>query len=98
MKIIDSTLLNTVSEQAKTNVRLRMNYNFHKQMDEPVQRLLNALEPNTYLPPHRHLQAQKSRDIPRTKRECTYIFCLMTKAQLHKSTRLTLLKVFSEWR
>lgn len=59
MKIIDSTLLNTVSEQAKTNVRLRMNYNFHKQMDEPVQRLLNALEPNTYLPPHRHLQAQK---------------------------------------
>lgn len=59
MKIIDSTLLNTVSEQAKTNSRLRMNYNFHKQMDEPVQRLLNALEPNTYLPPHRHLQAQK---------------------------------------
>lgn len=43
MKIIDSTLLNTVSEQAKTNSRLRMNYNFHKQMDEPVQRLLNAL-------------------------------------------------------
>ena len=43
MKIIDSTLLNTVSEQAKTNVRLRMNYNFHKQMDEPVQRLLTKV-------------------------------------------------------
>lgn len=59
MKIIDQTLLDSVSEQAKNNLRLRMNYNFHKEMDEPVQRLLNALEPNTYLPPHRHLHANK---------------------------------------
>ena len=31
-----------------------MNYNFHASMDAPIHRLLNALEPGTYLPPHRH--------------------------------------------
>lgn len=59
MKIIDQTLLDAVSQKAKENHRLRMNYNFHASMDEPVQRLLNALEPQTYLPPHRHLHANK---------------------------------------
>lgn len=59
MKIIDQTLLDAVSQKAKENHRLRMNYNFHASMDEPVQRLLNALEPQTYLPPHRHLHAKK---------------------------------------
>ncbi len=59
MKIIDQTLLDTVSLKAKNNYRLRMNYNFHANMEEPVQRLLNALEPQTYLPPHRHLHSNK---------------------------------------
>ena len=59
IKVIDKALLDKVSQQAKVNSRLRMNHNFHKEMDEPVQRLLNALEPNTYLPPHRHLHSEK---------------------------------------
>ena len=54
MKLITETLLNTVSGQAKENPRLRMNYNFHESMDAPIHRMLNALEPDTYLPPHRH--------------------------------------------
>lgn len=39
--------------------RLRMNYNFHESFDDPIQRMLNALEPDTYLPPHRHLNPGK---------------------------------------
>lgn len=54
MKIIDQQLLATVTEQAKASPRLRMNYNFHESLDAKAQRLLNALEPGTVLPIHRH--------------------------------------------
>lgn len=36
-----------------------MNYNFHEQLDDPVNRLLNAMEPDTYIRPHRHLNPDK---------------------------------------
>ena len=52
MKLITEELLDTVTSRAKENSRLRMNYNFHASMDAPIHRLLNALEPGTYLPPH----------------------------------------------
>jgi cupin fold WbuC family metalloprotein len=52
--IIDKTLLDSVSAQAVNNRRLRMNYNFHRQLDDPLNRLLNAMEPGSYFPPHRH--------------------------------------------
>lgn len=52
--IIDTTLLEKLSSQAVNNPRLRMNYNFHDDPDAPAQRLLNALEPGTVVPVHRH--------------------------------------------
>jgi cupin fold WbuC family metalloprotein len=54
MKLIDDILLDLVSEKAAVSPRLRMNYNFHEHLDDKVQRLLNALEPGTELPVHRH--------------------------------------------
>ena len=54
MQLIDDLLLNLVSEEAKASLRLRMNYNFHLSPNSPVQRLLNALEPGTQIPVHRH--------------------------------------------
>lgn len=52
--IIDKNLLDTVSERAKTSPRLRMNYNFHQSLDEKCHRFLNAVEPGTVVPIHRH--------------------------------------------
>lgn len=52
--LIDKNLLDKVTAEAKANARLRMNYNFHETLDAPAQRLLNALEPGTLLPIHRH--------------------------------------------
>ena len=52
--LIDDNLLNKVTEQAKTSDRLRMNYNLHDSLEAKAQRLLNALEPGTELPIHRH--------------------------------------------
>lgn len=52
--VIDNDLLNEISAKAKLNERLRMNYNLHDSLDAKAQRLLNALEPGTNLPIHRH--------------------------------------------
>lgn len=54
MKLITETLLDEVTAQARKSPRLRMNYNFHETMEAPIHRMLNALEPGTYLIPHRH--------------------------------------------
>ena len=59
MKIINEALLDETTGRAKQSPRLRMNYNFHEHLDDPVNRLLNALEPGTYLRPHRHLNPKK---------------------------------------
>jgi len=52
--LIDKKLLDEVTERAKTSERLRMNYNLHDSLEAKAQRLLNALEPGTLLPVHRH--------------------------------------------
>ena len=52
--LINDQLLNTVTGQAKASSRLRMNFNLHDSLDAKAQRLLNALEPGTVLPVHRH--------------------------------------------
>ena len=54
MKVIDQVLLNKVSGEAKASPRLRMNYNFHQSLDEKCHRFLNAVEPGTVVPVHRH--------------------------------------------
>jgi len=54
MKIIDKDFLNEVSEQAKTSPRLRMNYNFHQSLGELRHRFINAVEPGTEVPIHKH--------------------------------------------
>ncbi|MDD3944973.1 MAG: WbuC family cupin fold metalloprotein [Bacteroidales bacterium] len=52
--LIDKKLLDEVTERAKGSERLRINYNLHDNLEAKAQRLLNALEPGTLLPVHRH--------------------------------------------
>jgi cupin fold WbuC family metalloprotein len=52
--IIDRLLLDKVTAQAKASPRLRMNYNFHQSLDEKCHRFLNAVEPGTEVPIHKH--------------------------------------------
>jgi cupin fold WbuC family metalloprotein len=54
LKIIDKQLLGNVISQAKQSPRLRMNYNFHNDLNDKCQRLLNAMEPGTVMPIHHH--------------------------------------------
>ena len=59
VKIIDSRLLDAVSAQAAVSARRRKNFNFHLQDAAPANRLLNAIEPDSYVQPHRHLDPAK---------------------------------------
>lgn len=52
--LIDRTLLDSLTAQAKASPRLRMNLNFHQSLDEKCHRFLNALEPGTEVPVHYH--------------------------------------------
>jgi len=60
MKIIDTSLLDLVTEQATESPRLRMNHNFHDSTESKSQRLLNALEPGTEIPIHRNRNTAKT--------------------------------------
>jgi cupin fold WbuC family metalloprotein len=57
--ILNQQSLRDLSEQAKQNTRLRKNFNFHASNESSCHRLLNALEPGTYVQPHCHLSSEK---------------------------------------
>lgn len=58
MKRIDNQLLATLSNQAAASPRKRAHHNLHPRLDDQVQRLCIAMEPGTYVRPHRHMQPE----------------------------------------
>ena len=71
--VIDEQLLNLVTAQAKASPRLRINYNFHQALDDKCHRMLNAVEPGTEIPIHRHPTKDESFVVLRGKvRSTTY--------------------------
>lgn len=62
---ITQTLLDTLTEQAKASPRLRMNYDLRNSADDQSQRMLNAIEPNSPLPIHRHQNTSETVVCPR---------------------------------
>ena len=57
---IDTKLLDTLTAQAKASPRLRMNYDLRNSPEDQSQRMLNALEPGTVLPIHRHRNSSET--------------------------------------
>jgi len=47
--------LDELNQVAADSPRRRKNLNFHHDAEEPCHRLLNAIEPDSYVRPHRHL-------------------------------------------
>jgi cupin fold WbuC family metalloprotein len=54
MKIFDAQYLYSLIGQAKVSTRLRQHRNVHQSYQEVSQRLFNAIEPGSYIRPHRH--------------------------------------------
>ena len=57
--LIDRNLLDVVSAEACASPRLRKHRNFHSSDTALSHRLLNAVEPGSYVAPHRHLDIEK---------------------------------------
>ena len=60
---VDRALLESLSAEARVAPRLRRNRNFHADLAEPSQRLLNAIEPGSYIVPHRHRDPARNETI-----------------------------------
>lgn len=54
MKQIDDALLDSLTRKAKESPRKRSHHNLHPELGDPIQRLCVAIEPGTYIRPHRH--------------------------------------------
>jgi cupin fold WbuC family metalloprotein len=54
IKQIDTTLLDDLTAKAVASPRKRAHHNLHPVLEDPVQRLCVAIEPGTYIRPHRH--------------------------------------------
>jgi len=58
--LIDKEKLDDLSAQAKASPRLRMNLDLRNSPSDGSQRMLNALEPGTVMPVHRHLGSSET--------------------------------------
>jgi cupin fold WbuC family metalloprotein len=56
---INEAFISETSVKAKKSARSRMNFNFHKEDAATLQRMLNAMEPDTYIQPHKHENPDK---------------------------------------
>lgn len=56
---ISKSWIDDLSAQARKKSRLRTNYNFHKTAEDTLHRMLNAMEPGTYVQPHKHENPDK---------------------------------------
>ena len=57
---IDNALLDALTEQAKASPRRRQNYDLRTSSADQSQRMLNAIEPATYIPIHRHTETTET--------------------------------------
>lgn len=57
--IIDNKLLSQLADKATNSVRKRANYNFHQSNDDLLQRMLNMIQPFSYVQPHKHQNPDK---------------------------------------
>lgn len=57
---ITQAILDNLTEQAKASPRLRMNLDLRNSADDQSQRMLNAIEPGSPLPIHRHQKSSET--------------------------------------
>lgn len=62
-RLIDQAAFDALTARAQASPRRRMNDNLHPHDAHPAHRLLNAVEPDSYVQPHRHLDPVKDETI-----------------------------------
>lgn len=56
MKIMDAATLAGMAEAARSAPRRRTHATMHDELSDPIQRVVIALQPGTYIRPHRHAE------------------------------------------
>ena len=57
---IDKQLLDNLTVQAQASPRLRMNFDLRDSVEDDSQRMLNALQPDTVVPVHKHEETSET--------------------------------------
>ena len=70
--LLSATLLDELTAQAKASPRLRMNLDLRNSPSDQSQRMLNALEPGTVMPIHRHQNTSETVVVLRGKVKWLY--------------------------
>lgn len=60
LTVLDRTLLQQAVDYSQKSPRRRVIQPFHKQNSESLHRMFNAVQPDSYVPPHRHLDPPKA--------------------------------------
>ena len=60
IQLINEELLESLHEEARGNERLRQNFDLRTTVEDTSQRMLNALQPGTHVPIHRHLKTSET--------------------------------------
>ena len=60
VQLINKELLEVLHQKAHSSPRLRQNFDLRTSPEDTSQRMLNALEPGTHVPIHRHLKTSES--------------------------------------
>jgi cupin fold WbuC family metalloprotein len=58
--LLKKNILDELTAAAASSPRLRMNYNLHESFEDSVQRMFNALEPETEIPIARHMDSSET--------------------------------------
>ena len=58
--VITQVILDKLTEEAKASPRLRMNYDLRNSEADQSQRMLNAIEPGSVVPIHRHQESSET--------------------------------------
>lgn len=61
VQVFDRAVLDALTARAKASPRLRQHQNIHTSYKDPCQRLLNAIEPGSYLRPKRDVSVPRSK-------------------------------------
>ena len=59
-RLITEELIDGLIRKSAESPRKRVSFNLHRSFDDLVQRVINALQPGTYVRPHRHITMQKT--------------------------------------
>jgi cupin fold WbuC family metalloprotein len=71
--VIDRDLIRRKARDAQASTRRREIHNSHQADADPLQRMLNALQPGSYVRPHRHLDPPKSESLVLLQGQLAYV-------------------------